>query len=71
MASPGPSIRQRRPGRFRIRDEKYPQMDPRVRELLMLSALGALGCGLAAAQGDLLFVALFGAASVVAIIEAI
>jgi len=46
-------------------------MDPRVRELVMLSALGALGCGLAAAQGDLLFVALFGAASVVAIIEAI
>jgi hypothetical protein len=36
-----------------------------------LSALAALGCGLAAAQGDLLFIALFGAASVVAIIEAI
>jgi hypothetical protein len=45
-------------------------MDPPVRELVMLSALAALGCGLAAAQGDLLFVALFGAASVVAIIEA-
>ena len=37
----------------------------------MISALAALGCGLAAAQADLLFVALFGAASVVAIIEAI
>ena len=24
-------------GRFRIRDEKYPQMDPRVRELRMLA----------------------------------
>jgi hypothetical protein len=31
-------------------------MDPRVRELIMLSALAALGCGLAAVQGDLLFV---------------
>ena len=28
-------------------------MDPRVRELAVLSALAALGCGLAAAQGDL------------------
>jgi len=37
-------------------------MDPRVRELVMLSALAALGCGLAAVQGDLLFVAVFGAA---------
>jgi len=46
-------------------------MDPGVRELAALSALAALGCGLAVAQGDLLFVALFGAASVVAIIEAI
>src|SRR5262249_22156695 len=44
-------------------------MDPRMRELVMLSALAALGCAVAAAQGDLLFVALFGA-SVVAIIEA-
>jgi hypothetical protein len=46
-------------------------MDPGVRELAALSALAALGCGLAAAQGDLLFVALFAATSVVAIIEAI
>jgi hypothetical protein len=46
-------------------------MNPGVRELAALSALAALGCGLAAAQGDLLFVALFGAASIVTIIEAI
>ena len=46
-------------------------MDPRVRELVMLSALAALGCGLAAAQGDFLFVALFGAASIVTIIEVV
>ena len=46
-------------GRFRSETKSIPQ---RVRELVMLSALAALGCGLAAAQGDLLFVALFGAA---------
>ena len=34
------------------------QMDPRMRELVMLSALAALGCGLAAVQGGLLFVAI-------------
>jgi len=28
------------------------QMDPRMRELVMLSALAALGCVLAAVQGD-------------------
>ena len=42
-------------------------MDPQVRELVMLSALAALGCGLAAMQGDLAFVAIFA----VTIIEAI
>jgi len=42
-----------------------------LRELAALSALAAVGCGLAAAEGDLLFVAIFGAASVVTIIEAI
>jgi hypothetical protein len=36
-----------------------------------LSALAALGCGLAAVQGDLLFVVIFGAACAVTIIEAI
>ena len=50
---------------------KAPWMNPGVRELAALSALAALGCGLAAAQGDLLFVALFAATSVVAIVEAI
>jgi alkylhydroperoxidase/carboxymuconolactone decarboxylase family protein YurZ len=58
--------------RFRIKCEmKAPRIDPAVRELAVLSALAALGCGLAAAQGDLWFVAVFGAASVVTIIEAI
>src|SRR5262249_33864630 len=50
---------------------KAPRIDPAVQELAVLSGLAALGCGLAAVQGDLLFVAIFGAASVVAIIEAI
>ena len=47
------------------------QMDPRMRELVMLSALAALGCSLAAVQGDLLFVAIFGVTCAVTIIEAI
>jgi hypothetical protein len=46
-------------------------IDRRLWELAALSALAGLGCGLAAVQGDLLFVALFGAASVVAIVETI
>ena len=46
-------------------------MNARVRELVMLSALAALGCGLALSQGDLLFVAIFGAACALTIIEAI
>ena len=46
-------------------------MDPGVRELAALSGLAAVDCGLAVAQGDLLFVAIFVAASVVTIIEAI
>jgi alkanesulfonate monooxygenase SsuD/methylene tetrahydromethanopterin reductase-like flavin-dependent oxidoreductase (luciferase family) len=50
---------------------KAPRIDPAVRELAVLSALGALGCGLAAAQGDFWFVAVFSATSVVTIIEAI
>jgi hypothetical protein len=45
-------------------------MDPGLRELAALSALAALGIGLAAAQGDFVFVALFGAAIIVAISEA-
>jgi hypothetical protein len=50
---------------------KAPRIDPAVQELAVLSGLAALGCGLAAAQGDLWFVAIFGAASIVTIIEAI
>jgi alkylhydroperoxidase/carboxymuconolactone decarboxylase family protein YurZ len=46
-------------------------MDARVRELVVLSSLAALGCGLAAVRSDLLFVALFGVVSVFTIIEAI
>jgi len=46
------------------------QMDPRMQELVMLSALAALGCVLAAVQGDLVFVAIFGVTAVT-IIEAI
>ena len=53
------------------RELKALWMDPRVRELAALSALAALGCGLAAGQGDLLFVVIFGAASIVTIIEVI
>jgi alkylhydroperoxidase/carboxymuconolactone decarboxylase family protein YurZ len=47
------------------------QMDPRMRELVMLSALAALGCVLAAVQGDPVFVAIFGVTCAVTIIEAI
>jgi hypothetical protein len=46
-------------------------MDPRLRELVALSVLAALACGLAATQDDQLFVAIFGAASLVSIVEAI
>ena len=50
---------------------KAPWMDPGLRELAALSALAALGCGLAAGQGDFLFVAIFGVTCAVTIIEAI
>ena len=46
-------------------------MAPGLRELIALSLLAALGFGLALAHGDLIFVAVFGAASAVAINEAI
>jgi hypothetical protein len=52
-----------------VRDEST--LDEPRGELAALSALAALGCGLAAGQGDLVFVALFGAAIIVTIIEAI
>ena len=58
--------------RCRIKCEmKAPRIDPAVLELAALSALAALGCGLAAAQGDLWFVTVFGAASLVTIVEAV
>jgi hypothetical protein len=50
---------------------KAPWMDPGLRELVGLSMLAGGGCGLAFAQGDLLFVAVFGVASAMAVIEAI
>jgi alkylhydroperoxidase/carboxymuconolactone decarboxylase family protein YurZ len=49
---------------------KRRRMDPRLRELVALAALAAFGCGLALSQGDLLFVAVFGAACALTIIEA-
>jgi hypothetical protein len=49
---------------------KPPWSDPRLRELLVLATLAAFGFVLAWARGDLMFVAIFGAASLV-IIDAI
>jgi hypothetical protein len=43
-------------------------MDPGSRELAALSALAALGCGLAAGHGDFLFVAIFGSACAMTIL---
>jgi hypothetical protein len=72
VASPGPSRESRGgSGRLQNKCEMKDILYPRVRELVMLSALAALGCGLAAVQGDLFFVAIFAGASVVTIIEAI
>jgi hypothetical protein len=42
-----------------------------LRELIALSLLAGFGFGLALARGDLLFVAVFGLASALAIMEAI
>jgi hypothetical protein len=50
---------------------KAPWTDTGLRELIGLSLLSVGGCSLALGQGDLLFVALFGAASIVAITETI
>jgi hypothetical protein len=59
-------------GAFKTRCEmKLPWMDPRLRELVALGVLAALGCGLALSQSDLLFAAIFGAAWAVTIVEAI
>jgi hypothetical protein len=46
-------------------------MAPGLRELIAVSLLAGLGCGLALAHGDLFFVAVFGGAIAMAIIEAI
>jgi hypothetical protein len=48
---------------------KAPRIDPGLRELIGLSLMAGGGCGLALSQGDLLFIAIFGAACAVTIIE--
>ena len=58
-------------GRFQNKCEMKLPWDARLRELVALAVLAAFGCGLALSQGDLLFVAIFGAACAVTIIEAI
>ena len=52
-------------GRFQNKCEMKLPWDPRLRELVALAVLAAFGCGLALSQGDLLFVAIFGAACAV------
>jgi hypothetical protein len=52
-------------------NRKQLDMTPGLRELIALSLLAGLGCGLALVQGDLLFVAVFGGAIGMMIIEAI
>jgi hypothetical protein len=46
-------------------------MAPGLRELIALSLLAGLGFGLALARDDLFFLAVFGSASAVTVIEAI
>jgi hypothetical protein len=46
-------------------------MAPALRELIGLSLLAGLGFGLALARGDLFFLAVFGGASAMAIIEVV
>jgi hypothetical protein len=59
-------------GRFQNKCEmKLQEMNPRLQELVALAVLAAFGCGLVLSQGDLLFVAIFGAAYAVTIIEVI
>ena len=54
-----------------VREMKSPWADSGVRELVALSFLAAFGCSLARAHGDLIFVAVFGGASAITIVEAI
>jgi hypothetical protein len=49
---------------------KPPRIDPALRELIGLSLIAGGACGLALSQGEFLFVAVFGAACAVTIIEA-
>jgi hypothetical protein len=60
-------------GAFRSRHsiESSVDMASDLRELIALSLLAGFGFGLALARGDLLFVAVFGLASALAIMEAI
>jgi hypothetical protein len=57
--------------RSKERNEMKAPLVDRTLELAILSAVAALACGLASIQGDLLFVVVFGAASVITIIEAL
>ena len=50
---------------------KAPWTDPWLRELLALAALAACGGGLALAQDDFLFVAIFAGASAMVVVEAL
>ena len=74
VASSGQPATAKRRGRASacdpVREMKPPRVDPRLRELLVLAALAAFGWILALARGDLMFLAIFGAANVV-IIDAI
>jgi energy-converting hydrogenase Eha subunit C len=47
-----------------------PRIDPLLRELIALSLLAVSGCCLALAEREFLFVAVFGSACAVTIIEA-
>jgi hypothetical protein len=50
---------------------KGPWTDPALRELLALAALSAFGCGLALAQDDFLFAAIFAAVSAFIVVGAL
>ena len=60
----------RAPRTFATDEMKAPLMN-RTLELATLSAVAAFGCGFASIRGDLLFVAVFGAATITTIIEAL
>ena len=62
--SPRPAGSSPRAGRgaYRIQFANRMDMAPSLRELIALTLLAGLGCGLALAHGDFLFVAVFGGA---------